>query len=81
MNAAIIQLRDQLAAQDVDDVTAVAPMVREVAGGIANHADASAAELQRARQRGAGFAGVLDFRDGGPVSDDKWGGDSVLVLR
>src|SRR3954463_10538638 len=79
MEAAVIQLGGQFAAEDEDDVAAVAPVVGEVAGGIADHADASVADLQRAPEGGAGFAWILDFGNGGPVGQDERVGDGVHV--
>src|SRR5215216_7536784 len=60
--AAIAQLGVELAFQHVEHMPAVAPMIGEIARRIFDHPHAQIADVERAPQRFAGFAGM--FRRG-----------------
>lgn len=67
--APVLQFRLQLAANDVENMAPVAPMVGEIAGGIGDLANADIAQDEGTPFGGAGFAGMVRWRDLVPVGD------------
>src|ERR1051326_2647734 len=58
-SAAVFQFGLELAIEAKEDVTLLAPMVRDIARRILDHPHADAAEFTRAPRRDAGVAGML----------------------
>src|SRR3569832_410943 len=65
--AAVAQLRHELALEDVDDMASLAPVIRDIAGRILDHARADVADLERPPRRLSRRTGVEGLRDRGPV--------------
>src|SRR3569832_575878 len=76
--AAVAQLRHELALEDVDDMAAHAPMIRDIAGRILDHARAHVPDLERSPRRSPRRAGMEGFRNRGPVDGLK---GNVLELH
>src|SRR5688572_13382304 len=70
--AAVVQLGVQLALQAKQDMSLDAPVVRQVAGRVLDHAHANAAEGPRAPGRDAGDALVFRGFDLGPIGGTEW---------
>src|SRR5215208_5280547 len=65
---AVGKLGLQLSGETEEDVSLLAPVVREIARRILHHPDAHVAELPAAPARGARFAWTDSLGDRGPVS-------------
>ena len=65
--SSVAKLGDQLSFEDEHDVAALAPVVRDVAGGVVDHPDPDVARLLRPPGGHARLAGVRRRLHGGPV--------------